>query len=268
MIFPRAADFPKCKLYLRDEMPKVVRVPRIANAMRELGRLDGALFDRALKPGTQPTLLLFDRPMPSDSILGERWLIPRDKSGRMVLNVSLFEDFEAQSSDRLMGTAHVSARPGSPGAREFSGRFDRRGIIETRPAARPVRAAERAASASIARRRCSASVPASSARWSIGGRGRRKVERTRRRRPVLLCTPTARSTCSERLAPASRCASRRIACGSDVARARTTWLPEEPHGYWLAAMPCRRAPFHAVFGRVTRRARLVSGAPHRTADFA
>ncbi len=137
MIFPRAADFPKCNLYLRDEMPKVVRVPRIANAMRELGRLDGALFDRAVKPGTQPTLLLFDRPMPSDSILGERWMIPRDKSGRMVLNVSLFEDFEAQSGDLLMGTAHVSARPGSPGAREFSGRFDRRGIIETMAGSAP-----------------------------------------------------------------------------------------------------------------------------------
>jgi hypothetical protein len=131
MIFPRAADYPKCNLYLRDEMPKVVRVPRIANAMRELGRLDGALFARALKPGTEPTLMLFDKPMPSDSILGERWLIPRDKSGRIMLNVSLFLDFEAQSGGRLKGEAHVSARPGSPGAREFSGAFDRRGIIET-----------------------------------------------------------------------------------------------------------------------------------------
>lgn len=131
MIFPRAADFAKCNLYLRDEMPKVVRVPRIANAMRELGRLDGALFARALKPGTRPTLMLFDRPMPSDSILGERWLIPRDKSDRIMLNVSLFVDFEAQSGDRLKGEAHVSARPGAPGAREFSGAFDRRGIIET-----------------------------------------------------------------------------------------------------------------------------------------
>ncbi|MBK8337203.1 MAG: hypothetical protein IPL03_11690 [Sterolibacteriaceae bacterium] len=131
MIFPRAAEFPKCNKYLRDEMPKVVRVPRIANAMRELGRLDGALFARALKPGTQPTLTLFDKPMPYDSILGERWLIPRDQSGRMVLNVSLFEDFETQSGKRLKGDAHVSARPGSPGAREFNGTFDRRGIIQT-----------------------------------------------------------------------------------------------------------------------------------------
>ena len=35
-IFPRAADYPKCNRYLREEMPKVVRVPRIANAIREL----------------------------------------------------------------------------------------------------------------------------------------------------------------------------------------------------------------------------------------
>lgn len=131
MIFPRAADFPRCNRYLRDEMPKVVRVPRIANAMRELGHLDRALFDRALKPGTQPTQLLFDRPMPYDSILGEKWLIPRDNSGRIVLIVSLFEDFESRSGYELLGTAHVSARPGSPGTREFSGAFDRRGIIET-----------------------------------------------------------------------------------------------------------------------------------------
>jgi hypothetical protein len=143
MIFPRAADFPKCNKYLREEMPKVVRVPRIANAMRELGRLDSALFAQALKPGTQPTLTLFDRPMPHDSILGERWLIPRDASGRVVLNVSLFEDFEAQSGRRLKAVAHVSARPGSPGSREFNGTFDRRGIIETMGGGSPAPGDER-----------------------------------------------------------------------------------------------------------------------------
>ena len=130
MIFPRATEFPRCNRYLRDEMPKVVRVARIAKAMREIAGIDAEHFAQALRPGTPPTLVPFDKPMPSDSILGERWLVPRDKSNRIVLNVNLFEDFEAQSGKKLMSSAHVSARPGSPGAREFNGRFDARGIVE------------------------------------------------------------------------------------------------------------------------------------------
>lgn len=131
MIFPRATEFPRCNKYLREELPKVVRVPRIANAMREIGQLDIGLFARALSPGNPPTLVLFDTPMPQDSILGESWLVPRDSSGRIVLKVSLFENFESQSGAKLKATPHVSAPAGSPGSREFNGRFDGRGIITT-----------------------------------------------------------------------------------------------------------------------------------------
>jgi len=244
MIFPRAADYPKCNRYLREEMPKVVRVPRIANAMRELGGLDSALFAQALRPGTPPTLTLFDRPMPQDSILGERWLIPRDSSGRIVLNVSLFEDFEAQSGNRLMGTAHVSARPGSPGAREFNGTFDRRGIVQTLGGGPPAPGGEQRSLGTIARNPCSGSAPACSAPWSTGDSGRGMAVRTRARQRVSPCMRTGRSASFEKRHDEAASDIRPCGTGSCALRLRSDFPYEPPS----SARVCS----HSIGGRAGR----------------
>ena len=132
MFFPRSAQYPNCSRYLRQSLPGVVRVPRIAIAMQEIAGLDAKQFAQALLPGAMPTLVPSDTPPFSfPAVLGPSWKVARDGSNRIALDVRLFDDFEAGFGPTLMTQAHVSAKPGTPGAREFNGRFDSRGIIET-----------------------------------------------------------------------------------------------------------------------------------------
>lgn len=129
MIFPRALDFPRSDKYLREELPKVLNVPRIMNALREIGKLSASEVSLALRPGNPPTLWPSRAPMPFGSSLGPPWVVPPDKSNRILLHTFLFEAFEKQSGMNFLTTAHVNAPKGTPGAREFGGEFDSRGMI-------------------------------------------------------------------------------------------------------------------------------------------
>lgn len=130
MIFTRFADFPRSAQYLRLQLPTVVNVPRIANAMREIGGLDRTAFANALKPGHPPILIPIPLPMPSGPTSSPFWFVAPDKSNRILLKLALFEDFEKRGGPDFVTSAHVSTARSTPGAREFSGSFDKHGMID------------------------------------------------------------------------------------------------------------------------------------------
>lgn len=130
MIFTRAADFPKSDQYLRQALPKVLNVPRIVNAMREFGGLSRTAFADSLRPGKPPSLVPSWIPIAS-APPALFWIVPPDATNRIFLKESLFVDFEKRSGADFLTIGHVSAAKGTPGAREFSGTFDRRGMLDT-----------------------------------------------------------------------------------------------------------------------------------------
>ena len=125
MIFEWASSFPLVDKYLREDMPKVVDVPPIAHYMWRLGHLNRTDFFDALSPHKPPNVRPIDIPVTTDkdSIMGPSWLIrnlKNDPPDSIYLRIKLFRDFEHKSADAL-GVSYVSARAGSPGAREFWG---------------------------------------------------------------------------------------------------------------------------------------------------
>lgn len=130
MIFTRAANFPKADQYLRQELPKVLDVPRIVNAMREFAGLNRSAFADALRPDKPPTLVPSWIPTAS-APPALFWIVPPDASNRIFLKENLFVDFEKRSGADFLTFGHVSAAKGTPGAREFSGTFDKRGMLDS-----------------------------------------------------------------------------------------------------------------------------------------
>jgi hypothetical protein len=119
--------FPGVAKYLREEMPKVVDVPRIVHFMLRIGKLDKQELAAALDPNNLPELvpkfpfaMLHVAPIPTRSIVRDLWAIPKDFPNRIFLNLKLFEDLENRTPDSLT-SSHVSVPKGSPDSREFSG---------------------------------------------------------------------------------------------------------------------------------------------------
>ena len=88
-------SYPKFAYYVRKNIPEVINVRSIVNAMRQIGQLDRAALQRALRWGENPTIKITTL---SDGTYGE--FTPDISSNELRIHKGLVEDFETGRPQR------------------------------------------------------------------------------------------------------------------------------------------------------------------------
>lgn len=88
--------YPKLLHYVKNDLPKVMKIPKIVRALGKYGQIRKRTLSGVLKYGTEPTIKV----TPLVSACGE--FTPNIKSNELRLHKSLVEKFEASRGDKML----------------------------------------------------------------------------------------------------------------------------------------------------------------------
>ncbi len=94
-----AADekkYPKLHYYMKNDLPKVGKIPRISNALKKYGQIQKKDLQTSLKYGTAPVVKVTTL----NQACGE--FTPNSKSNELRLHKSLVQKFEASKGDKVL----------------------------------------------------------------------------------------------------------------------------------------------------------------------